>query len=517
MSALDVSIQAQIITLLMRLREEFNLTYLFIAHDLAVVRNISDRVAVMYLGKIMEITSSDRLYDEPQHPYTISLLSAVPIPDPVIDRTRERIILKGDVPSPMNPPSGCPFHTRCPHAEEICKREVPELKSTGPNHWAACHPRRGILSASDQTDVKDSKKGAAKNPARSAARSAARNGSRNGSKSGARRPGTGGKQNTATPATLTLGLTQVVILVVVVAVIVGGVAGFAIYRDRVKPLQTKVLIVDDMSVDMRYFLKRVRMMGREPLEVMQLLTRELIITQVAVKPPYSIEVTEQDVENYMRETAARGDADTITDEEVKEWYRQTLNDSELKDAEFRELMRRNLLSLRLTDYLGERMPTVVEQVRLYIIVFASPEAGNGVMTQLEEGADFLELARSEANADEKLRATGGDLGWLPRGAMRPELAPVFDLPVGEPSRMLALGANAYAVAMVGERAAAREIAPEVLEAVKASALSNWFNEEYQYHTVEFHGFSNGYDSETDLWVKWQLQRMARHDNPEESR
>ena len=138
-SALDVSIQAQIITLLMRLREEFNLTYLFIAHDLAVVRNISDRVAVMYLGKIMEITSSDRLYDEPQHPYTISLLSAVPIPDPVVDRTRERIILKGDVPSPMNPPSGCPFHTRCPHAEEICKSEVPELKSTGPNHWTACH------------------------------------------------------------------------------------------------------------------------------------------------------------------------------------------------------------------------------------------------------------------------------------------------------------------------------------------------------------------------------------------
>ena len=138
-SALDVSIQAQIITLLMRLREEFNLTYLFIAHDLAVVRNISDRVAVMYLGKIMEITSSDRLYDEPQHPYTISLLSAVPIPDPVVDRTRERIILKGDVPSPMNPPSGCPFHTRCPHAEEICKTKVPELKSTGPNHWTACH------------------------------------------------------------------------------------------------------------------------------------------------------------------------------------------------------------------------------------------------------------------------------------------------------------------------------------------------------------------------------------------
>ena len=138
-SALDVSIQAQIITLLMRLREEFNLTYLFIAHDLAVVRNISDRVAVMYLGKIMEITTGDRLYDEPLHPYTISLLSAVPIPDPVVDRTRERIILKGDVPSPMNPPGGCPFHTRCPHAEEICKSQAPALKPTGPGHWTACH------------------------------------------------------------------------------------------------------------------------------------------------------------------------------------------------------------------------------------------------------------------------------------------------------------------------------------------------------------------------------------------
>ncbi len=138
-SALDVSIQAQIITLLMRLRKEFNLTYLFIAHDLAVVRNISDRVAVMYLGKIMEITTSDRLYDNPLHPYTISLLSAVPIPDPVVDRTRERIILKGDVPSPMNPPSGCPFHTRCPHAIDICRIKVPELKSSGPGHWTACH------------------------------------------------------------------------------------------------------------------------------------------------------------------------------------------------------------------------------------------------------------------------------------------------------------------------------------------------------------------------------------------
>ena len=347
--------------------------------------------------------------------------------------------------------------------------------------------------------MKDSNKGSAKSRTRGA--------SKGGSRSAAQRAG----QNTA-PA---LNMMQVVILVVVVALIVGGVAGFAIYRDRVKPLQTKVLIVDDLSVQMRYFLRRVRMVGREPLEVLQLLTRELIITQVAVKPPYSIDVTDRDVEDFMRDSAAGGAGDSITDEEVKEWYRQTLNDSELSDAEFRELMRRNLLSLRLTDYLGERMQTVVEQVRLYIIVFASPEAGSGVMAQLDAGADFLELARSAANADERLRAKGGDLGWLPREAMRPELAAVFDLPVGQPSRMLALGANAYAVAMVGERADAREMEPQAREAAKATALTTWFNQEYQYHKVEFHGFSNGYDSETDLWVKWQLQRMARHDTPPE--
>ena len=138
-SALDVSIQAQIITLLIRLREELDLTYLFIAHDLSVVRNISDRVAVMYLGKIVEITSSEDLYSNPLHPYTMSLLSAVPIPDPVVDRTRKRIILTGDVPSPINPPSGCNFHPRCYQATDICKEQAPELRDLGGEHRVACH------------------------------------------------------------------------------------------------------------------------------------------------------------------------------------------------------------------------------------------------------------------------------------------------------------------------------------------------------------------------------------------
>jgi oligopeptide transport system ATP-binding protein len=138
-SALDVSIQAQIISLLVYLRKEFNLTYLFIAHDLAVVQNISDRVVVMYLGKIMEITTKAELYKNPLHPYTNSLLSAVPIPDPVVDRTRKRILLTGDVPSPVNPPSGCHFHPRCYMAQDICKEKTPELKNCGVEHLAACH------------------------------------------------------------------------------------------------------------------------------------------------------------------------------------------------------------------------------------------------------------------------------------------------------------------------------------------------------------------------------------------
>ncbi|TML94360.1 MAG: ABC transporter ATP-binding protein [Actinobacteria bacterium] len=139
-SALDVSIQAQIINLLEQLQEEFDLTYLFIAHDLAVVRHISDRIAVMYLGWIVEVSTADELYENPLHPYTISLLSAVPIPDPVVEREREAILLAGDLPSPANPPPACRFHTRCPFIQPTrCRDEIPQLRKLSSGHEVACH------------------------------------------------------------------------------------------------------------------------------------------------------------------------------------------------------------------------------------------------------------------------------------------------------------------------------------------------------------------------------------------
>jgi oligopeptide/dipeptide ABC transporter ATP-binding protein len=139
-SALDVSIQAQVINLMKRLQRERDLTYLFISHDLSVVKYISDRVAVLYLGQLVELADSDELYANPLHPYTRALLSAVPVPDPDVEAERSRVVLEGDIPSPVDPPGGCRFHTRCPTATPACARDVPEWREITPGHWvSACH------------------------------------------------------------------------------------------------------------------------------------------------------------------------------------------------------------------------------------------------------------------------------------------------------------------------------------------------------------------------------------------
>ena len=138
-SALDVSIQSQVVNMLEDMQQDLGLTYLFIAHDLSVVRHISNRIGVMYLGCLVELAESYELNRHPLHPYTKTLLSAVPVPDPEVSRSRQRIVLEGDIPSPMNPPTGCRFHTRCPYATDKCKQAVPKFKEHAPGHWAACH------------------------------------------------------------------------------------------------------------------------------------------------------------------------------------------------------------------------------------------------------------------------------------------------------------------------------------------------------------------------------------------
>lgn len=138
-SALDVSVQAQVVKLLQKLQKEKGLTYLFIAHDLSMVKYISDRIGVMYLGHMVELTTSDQLYEEPLHPYTQALLSAIPIPDPDVEEARQRILLQGELPSPINPPSGCVFRTRCPYAMDVCAEAKPEWKEQKPGHFVACH------------------------------------------------------------------------------------------------------------------------------------------------------------------------------------------------------------------------------------------------------------------------------------------------------------------------------------------------------------------------------------------
>jgi oligopeptide transport system ATP-binding protein len=147
-SALDVSVQAQIVNLLKDLQDEFGLSYLFVAHDLGVVRHVSDRVAVMYLGKVVESGRAAALYQQPLHPYSTALLSAVPIPDPKLNASRERLILDGDPPSPINPPSGCHFHTRCPWVTDVCRTDDPELRELVPGHIAACHHPRHLAEQS---------------------------------------------------------------------------------------------------------------------------------------------------------------------------------------------------------------------------------------------------------------------------------------------------------------------------------------------------------------------------------
>lgn len=299
------------------------------------------------------------------------------------------------------------------------------------------------------------------------------------------------------------------ILAVVLVIVVGVIVGVMIYRERVGPFRAAVLEVDDSSVTMRYFLKRLYVSREDPMAVFQALIEDQIIKQTAPESPFFIEVSEEDVDQFIAEIAT-GDNETVSDAEVEEWYRQRLNETPFSDSEFRDLMHTNLLRRTMHDHLSERVPTVAEQVHLYVIAQPSLDKATELRNRLEAGEDFLQLAQDE-NSDERLKSEGGDLGWYPRGVLAANLDRVaFDeLDANQVSEPLYLGGEFYGLILVAERAAARAISDEALQIIRATVLDKWFADEMQNHTITLHGLNNGYDSETDAWVNWQLQKMGQ--------
>lgn len=297
------------------------------------------------------------------------------------------------------------------------------------------------------------------------------------------------------------------LIAVAVVVVVGAVAGAAIYRERVAPFRTTILAVDDTSISMRYFLKRASLSRAEPVAMLETLMQEQLIRHAAPEPPYSIDVGEQEVDQLLREVA-RGESATIAESEFKAWYRQQLNDSRLSDAEFRDLAKTDLLARRLTEYLSERVPTVAEQVHLHVIAVKDAAAAKIVVERLAAGEKFGAVARA-MSSDEGSRDRGGDVGWKPRGALASVLAQTaFDeLEIGDASGPLYLDDRSLVVVMVSEKVPAREIDQESLRTIRATVLGDWLTTEQPRHRVEIHGFRNGYDAETDAWVRWQLERM----------
>lgn len=305
-----------------------------------------------------------------------------------------------------------------------------------------------------------------------------------------------------------------ILVIVLAAVVVGGIAGIGIYTERVAPFRMVVLRVDDdVQVRMRYFLRRVAVARTRPMDMLNVITREELILKAAAQPRYNIQVTDQDVDTFLR-TVARAGGDSITDAEYREWYRQQLNETGFSDTEFRGLMLRNLTAQRLAEYLSERVETVAEQVLLHLIVFEDARTAQVARARLDAGEVFADLAR-ELNTDERLQRSGGEWGWFPRAGLPDSLATLaFDqLAVGGHGGPVPMaqtgGGTAFAIIRVADRVAAREVTGDALEAARASAVDRWFASEYAFHQISFHGFNNGYDSETDAWVTWQLQRMRR--------
>jgi len=298
------------------------------------------------------------------------------------------------------------------------------------------------------------------------------------------------------------------IIASVVIVLILVIVGVSLYLNAA-PFRRIIITVDDTSINMDYFLKRTLLAGDDPMVMLQWLTNEQLIKIEA--PRYVAEVSPEDIDQELRRVAS-GESGTISESEFKEWYRQILNENDLSDSEYKEIVTTILLTARFHEYLAERVPTVVEQVHLYAIVVKTYEDAEKIRARWEAGEDFADLAR-EVSLDEVSGEKGGDLGWLPRGILASGLDEVvFNLIIDDVSEPLVYAADPtaeemfYYLLMVTEKADAREVDEGPLQMLKAKALDDWLLAEMKFHEVEWYGLKNGFDSETNNWIHWQLSK-----------
>ena len=312
-----------------------------------------------------------------------------------------------------------------------------------------------------------------------------------------------------------------IILIILIAVLVGLYMNSARFR-------TTIIRVDDTSIRMDYFLKRTWLAGADAISMLNVLTSEQVIKLEAAQ--FGIEVSPEEIDQELRNTF-RGGSETISESEFNEWYRQQLNETELSDAEFKEVIRVNLLTTRLNEYLAEREPTVTEQVHLHAIRVTTPEEAIETRVRWEAGEDFADLAR-ELSIDPQAQETGGDLGWLPPGVMNSLFDYVaFDLASGNVSVPIPTASGPteegdFYLFMVSEKADARVIDEDALQVLRATALDRWLPKATTLHQISWHGFNkridpetntlvNHFDSETNAWVNWQLsKKQAAEPEPE---
>ena len=287
------------------------------------------------------------------------------------------------------------------------------------------------------------------------------------------------------------------------------VAGVAIYLDRIAPFRATVISVDDARVSMRTFLRRTRIAGEDPMVMLDVLVDEEIIKQAAPYPPYGIDVTESDIDEYLRSVAAAPNA-SIEDAEFTAWYRRQVNDSLMSERDFREFVGTRILKMRFRDHLAERVPTVAEQVRLFIAPFGDLDRAREARARIESGEAFTDVV-ADSSTDTDARQSGGDLGWQARRGLSPQIARVaFDrLQPGEVSDPYFTAEETFVLIMVADRVEARELDGPARQRVQERSLEYWLDEEEENHSIEYHGFDGGaYDAATDAWVRWQLDRMA---------